>query len=338
MRFIKSATILMVLATLIAACAKKPATIKGRVTDTDGRALAGAAVYTIPQQQSTLTDSAGFFIFDEVAPGEYSLLAKYDTDSTVKQIGPIRPGETVTYDMVIFMAPPPPPPPPPPPEPPPDTTPKVEAPPPKPKEPAPITDPALKSGVNVLHLGTSEFIRKYRVESSDGLVWELSTEKDSKLKFRGGRLFEGYFAGPYHKYWETAARKLEYNGRIWIYIHGPETVIDGSRSITIKIPLGLPAEAEIDSIVLEYGMPRFPDEYSPGDVQLRLLGETASDITDLMDWKRVDHAENGLIKKQVIIPRGSNRKLQTIIIETDSDGDASWDALMVRPLVYYGMH
>lgn len=336
MRFIKAAIIPMVLAMLFAVCAKKPATIKGRVTDADGRALAGAGVFTVPQQQSTLTDSAGFFIFEEVPPGEYSLLAKYDTDSTVKQLGPIRPGETVTYDMVIFLAPPPPPPPPP--EPPPDTTAKVEAPPPKPKEPGPVTDPALKTGANVLHLGTSEYLKKYRVESSDDLVWELRNEKDSKLKFKGGRLLEGYFSGPYHKYWETAARRLEYNGKVWIYIHGPESVVDGSRSITIGIPLGLPSEAEIDSIVLEYGLPRFPEEYSPGGVQLRLLGETASDITDLMDWKRIDHAENGLVKKQVIIPRGANRKLVSIGIETDSDGDASWDALMVRPLIYYGMY
>jgi hypothetical protein len=178
-------------------------------------------------------------------------------------------------------------------------------------------------------------MRKYHVESSDNLIWELEKEKTSKLLFKGGRLFEGYFAGPYHKYWETAARRLEYNGRIWIYMHGPENVVDGSRAITLEIPLGLPGNAEIDSIVVEYGFPRFPDQYPPGDVQLRFLGETASDITVLMDWKRVDHAENGLIKKYVISPRGANRKLEKISIESDSDGDAAWDALMVRPLVYY---
>jgi hypothetical protein len=318
---------------LLSGCAKKPATIKGRVTDSDGVALAAAAVFTIPQQHSTLTDSAGFFVFEEVPPGEYSLMAKYDTDSTVKLLGLIRPGESVTYDIVIFRTPPPPPPAPPPP--PPDTTTKVEAPPPPPKEPPPIEDPAIKPGATVLHLGTSNFIRKFKVESSDDLVWELENARDTKLKFKGGRLFEGYFAGPYHKYWETAARKLEYIGRIWIYIHGPEAVAGDSRAISISVPLGLLPNSEIDSIVVEYGLPRFPDEYSPGDVQLRLLGETASDITVLMDWKRIDHAENGLIKKQVILPRGANRKLVTITIETDSNGDAAWDALMVRPLVYY---
>ncbi len=318
----------------LAGCAKKPATIKGRVTDADGSALAGAAVFTVPQQRSTLTDSAGFFVFEEVPPGEYSLLGRFGPDSTVKLIGQIRPGEVVTYDLVIFKTPPPPPPPPPP-----DTTTKVaEAPPPPPKEKPPLTDPAVAEGGNVLHLGTSEFIKKYEVESSDGLVWQLKNEKDSKLRFQGGRLFEGYFAGPYHKYWETAARKLEYDGRIWIYVHGPEKVVEGHRAISIGIPLGLPANAEIDSIVVEYGLPRFPDDYSAGDVQLRFLGETASDITDLMEWKKVDHSENGLIKKQVIIPRGANRKLEKVSIEVDSDGDAVWDDLMIRPLVYFQLH
>ena len=88
-----------------------------------------------------------------------------------------------------------------------------------------MVDPAEKSGVRVLHLGTSEYFKKFEVESSDGLVWTLKNEKDSKLKFPGGVLREGYFAGPYHKYWETAARRLEYDGKVWIYIHGPEKVI-----------------------------------------------------------------------------------------------------------------
>jgi hypothetical protein len=322
---------------LISGCAKKPATIKGRVTDADGKALAGAAIFTVPQQLAALSDSSGFFVIQEVPAGEYSLLGKYGADSTVKLIGQIGPGETVNYDLVIFKAPPQEPLPPPPP----DTTKKVvvaEEPPPPPKEPPPVKDPALTSGANVLHLGTSDFIKKYEVESSDGLVWQLKNEKDTKLRFQGGRLFEGYFAGPYHKYWETAARRLEYDGRTWIYVHGPEKVVEGSRSITIGIPLGLPANAEIDSIVVEYGLPRFPDDYSAGDVQLRMLGETASDIADLMEWKKVDHAENGLIKKQVVILRGANKKLDKINFEIDSDGDAVWDDLMIRPLVYFQMH
>ncbi len=270
-------------------------------------------------------------------PGEYSLLARFESDSTVKLIGQVGPGENLTYDMVIFRTPPPPPPPPPPP----DTVVKViqaSIPaPPKEKEMPPVIDPIIAAGGNVLHLGAPEFMKRYEVESSDGLVWELKKEKDTKLRFQGGRLLDGYFAGPYHKYWETAARRLEYDGRVWIYVHGPEKVVDGSRAITIGIPLGLPASAEIDSIVLEYGLPRFPDDYSSGNVQLRVIGETASDIAILMDWKRVDHAENGLIKKQVIVPRGANRKLEKINLETDSDGDAVWDDLMIRPLVYFQM-
>jgi hypothetical protein len=190
----------------------------------------------------------------------------------------------------------------------------------------------------VLHLGTSEFIKKYEVESSDGLVWTLKNGTDTKLKFQGGRLFEGYFAGPYHEYWETAARKLEYDGKIWIYIHGPEKVVGDRRNISITIPLGLPANAEIDSIFLEYGLPKFPRDYSPGTVQLRLLGYTVSDITVLMEWHSLDHDENGLIKRETIVPRGANRKLEYVTIDVDSDGDAYWDALMVRPLVYFSLY
>jgi hypothetical protein len=324
----------VILLAMLGGCAKKPAIIKGRITDADGKPLAAAAVFTIPQEQTTLSDTAGYFVFDEVKPGEYSLMAKFESDSTIKLIGQVNPGENLNYDLVIFKSVPPPPPPPS--TPPPDTT-KVEKSAPPPRDEPPVTDPALTTGARVLHLGSPEFIKKFEIESSDGLVWDLKKEKDTKLRFQGGRLFEGYFAGPYHKYWETAARRLEYDGRIWIYIHGPEKVVDKSRAITIGIPLGLPANADIDSIVVEYGFPRFPDDYSAGDIQMRMIGETASDITVLMDWKRVDHAENGLIKKQVIIPKGANKKIDKINIETDSDGDAVWDDLMVRPLVYFSM-
>jgi hypothetical protein len=206
---------------------------------------------------------------------------------------------------------------------------------PKPKPKPPLTDPVLLSGARVLHLGTSEYIRKFMIESSDGLVWSLRDEKAYNLKFRGGRLFEGYFAGPYHEYWETAARKLEYDGKIWIYVHGPERVTEGGRNITISIPLGLPANAQIDSIVVEYGLPKFSTTVPGGSVQLRILAMTASDINLLMDWHAVDHAENGLVRKEVISTKGAMRKLESIDIEVDSDGDAYWDALMIRPLVYF---
>jgi len=313
-----------------AGCAKKPGTIKGKITNAEGEPLAGAAVFTIPQQMSVLSDTLGFFEFVDVPPGEYSIMAKYDADSTLKIIGEIEPGATVTVDLVVFKSEPPPPPPPPKPVEKPKPKPK-----PKPPPDKPLIDPAEKNGGKVLHLGTSAFFKKFEVESSDGLVWDLKNEKDTKLKFPGGVLREGYFAGPYHKYWETAARKLEYDGKVWIYIHGPEKVVGDRRNITITVPLGLPANAEIDSVVIEYGLPKFPDDYTPGTVQLRLLGYTASDITNLMDWHPLDHDENGLIKKEVISPRGANRKLEYIVIDVDSDGDAYWDALIVRPLVYF---
>ena len=321
-----------ILALFWAGCAKKPATIKGKVTNAEGKPLAGAAVFTIPQQMSALSDTSGDFIFDDVPPGEYSLMAKFDSDSTVKIIGEIGPGATITVDLVVFKSEPPPPPPQPKPKEEPKPKPK-----PKPKPDTPLVDPVEKAGGKVLHLGTSEFFKKYEVESSDGLVWSLKKEKDTKLKFQGGLLREGYFAGPYHKYWETAARKLEYDNKVWIYIHGPEKVVGDRRNITITVPLGLPANAEIDSVVIEYGLPKFPDDYTAGTVQLRLLGYTASDITNFMDWHPIDHDENGLIKKEVITPRGANRKLEYIVIDVDSDGDAYWDALIVRPLVFFDL-
>ncbi len=330
MKILRFPFIIVAISVLIwSGCAKKPATIKGQVTNAEGQPLAGAAVFTIPQQTSTLTDTLGYFIFEDVPPGEYSLMAKFDSDSTVKIVGEVEPGATVSIDLIVFKSEPPPPPKP---EEKPEPKPK-----PKPKPKPPITDPALETGAKVLHLGTSEFIKKYEVESSDGLVWTLKEEKDTKLKFQGGRLFEGYFAGPYHQYWETAARKLEYDGKIWIYIHGPEKVIGDRRNISITVPLGLPANAEIDSVVLGYGLPKFPDDYTRGTVQLRLLGYTVSDITVLMDWHPIDHDENGLIKKEIITPRGANRKLEYVVIDVDSDGDAYWDALMVRPLVYFDL-
>ncbi|MEE9553935.1 MAG: carboxypeptidase-like regulatory domain-containing protein [candidate division Zixibacteria bacterium] len=336
MKFFRYVNIVLLVSALFwAGCAKKPATIKGKVTNAEGQPLAGAAIFTIPQQMSVLSDTSGNFIFDDVVPGEYSLLAKFDSDSTVKIIGEIGPGATMTVDLVIFKSEPPPPPPPPP-KPKPKKKPKPKAKP-KPKPDIPLVDPAEKSGTKVLHLGTSVFFEKFEVESSDGLVWTLKKEKDSNLKFKGGLLREGYFAGPYHKYWETAARKLEYDNKVWIYIHGPEKVIGDRRNISITVPLGLPANAEIDSVVVEYGLPKFPDDYTPGKVQLRLLGYTASDITNFMDWHPVDHDENGLIKKEVINPRGANRKLEYIVIDVDSDGDAYWDALIVRPLVYFDL-
>jgi hypothetical protein len=312
-------------------CAKKPATIRGKVTNAEGEPLAGAALFTIPQQLSVLSDTLGFFIFEDIPPGEYSIMAKFDSDSTMKIIGEIEPGATISVDLVIFKSEPPPPPPPPP-EPKEEPKPK-----PKPKPDIPLVDPAEKSGGRVLHLGTSEFIKRFEVESSDGLVWSLKSKKSTKLKFPGGVLREGYFAGPYHEYWETAARKLEYDGKVWIYIHGPERVVGDRRNISITIPLRLPANAEIDSIALEYGLPKFTSAYTPGTVQIRLLGYTASDIASLMDWHALDHDENGLTKKEVIIPRGANRKLEYIVIDVDSDGDAYWDALMVRPLVYFDL-
>ena len=329
MKIARIATLFFIISLLVFyACAKKPAIIQGNVTNAEGVPLVGAVVSTIPMQLSDETDSTGYFVVVDVPPGIYSLMAKFDADSTVKMIGEVAPGATVATEIKIVK----PEPPPPPPEPEPETT-IVETQKPKPRPP--IVDPVINSGVKVLHLATLDYIRQYEIESSDGLVWSYRNEKEYYPKFPGGRLFAGFFAGPYHEYWETAGRMLEYDGKIWLYIHGPEKVVDNSRAITIGIPLGLPSNTEIDSIVIEYGLPKIRGNYPPGTVQLRMLGETVSDIMPLMDWHMVDHDENGLLKKEVIKPKGASRNLEYVIIETDSDGDAYWDALMVRPLVYF---
>jgi len=333
MKFARILAIFSIIAIFIFfSCAKKPAIIQGQVIDGEGQPLIGAVVSTIPMQLSAETDSTGYYIIVDVPPGEYRIMAKFESDSTVNLLGEVAPGATLATDITIIKFLPPPIP-----EPEPEST-VVEEPPkpkPKPKPKPPLTDPALNAGAKVIHLGTTEFIKNYEVESSDGLVWSLKNDKDFNLKFAGGRLFEGYFAGPYHEYWETAGRMLEYAGKIWLYVHGPEKVVDGGRSITIAIPLNLPANTEIDSIVVEYGLPKISGSYPPGTVQLRILGETASDIALLMDWHKVDHYENGLIKKKVITPKGAERKLRYVDLEIDSDGDAYWDALMIRPLVYF---
>ena len=67
---------------LIAGCAEKPATIKGSVKDEDGKPLAGAAVFSVPQRYSTLTDTLGNFSIEGVESGQYSLMAKMGEDAT----------------------------------------------------------------------------------------------------------------------------------------------------------------------------------------------------------------------------------------------------------------
>ena len=57
---------------VIASCAKKPAVIKGTVTDDEGKPLGGAAIFSVPQRYSTLTDTLGQFTIEGVEAGQYS--------------------------------------------------------------------------------------------------------------------------------------------------------------------------------------------------------------------------------------------------------------------------
>ena len=104
--------IISMLMVLLSGCAKKPATIKGTVTDEDGEPLGGAAIFSVPQRYSTLTDTLGNFSLEGVEPGQYSLLAKLGDDSTLATVGLVEPGQILVTTIVIKKQPPPSPPPP----------------------------------------------------------------------------------------------------------------------------------------------------------------------------------------------------------------------------------
>ena len=86
---------ILLLNILLVGCAKKPATIKGTITDEDGNPLAGAAVFSVPQRYSTLSDTLGQFAIDGVESGQYPLLAKLGDDSTMINIGLVEPGQVL---------------------------------------------------------------------------------------------------------------------------------------------------------------------------------------------------------------------------------------------------
>jgi len=316
---------------VFAGCAKKPAIIKGTVTDENGKPLGGAAIFSVPQRYSTLTDTLGQFTIDGVESGQYSILAKLGEDSTMVNIGLIEPGQVLVTTIVIKIAPPPPP----------AKKPKETIKPkPKPKveKEVEFIDPVLKNGDKVLLLADKEFFKQFEIESSDDLVWELKKTSTSKLKFKNGRMYEGYFSGPSSEYFETAARRCIYDNKLWIYTHCPEQTPAEGREIYITIPLGLPANIDIDSMIVFYGFPKFPADASTGSVKFRMVGETASGgISILLDWEKIDHATNGSFFKKAIPTLGDNRKIQYVSLEVNSDGDAVWDAFLIRPLVYFSV-
>jgi len=327
----------LAVAAIIAGCAEKPAVIKGTVTDEEGQPLGGAAVFSIPQRYSTLTDTLGNFTLDGVEAGQYSLMAKLGNDSALVDLGLIEPGQVLITKVIIQKAPPPPPEPEPvveePVEPKPEPKPK-----PKPVE-KPFVDPIYSSGAKVLLLADKDYFKKFEVESSDGLVWQLRDLSTSQPNFRNARMYEGYYAGPAKKYFETAARRCVYDNKLWIYTHGPEPTPEGGREIYISIPLGLPGNADIDSVVAIYGFPNLPLDAESGSVRFRMVGETASGgISVLIDWEKIDHSSNGNFYHKSVPTLGDNRKIQYISLEINSDGSAAWDEFLIRPLVYFTMN
>lgn len=326
--------ILAIMAVMFAGCAKKPANIKGTVVDDKGKPLAGAAVLSVPQRYSTLSDTLGNFVMERIEPGQYSLLVRFGNDSTLENIGIVEPGEDKTISITLTIAPPPPPPPLP--EVKTDTVPKPVAE--KPIKELKFTDPLVKEGGNVVLLCIDSIFAKYEVESGDNLNWEIRKTKNQTIKFKAenGRITEGYFSGPRQENSETAAGKCIYDGKLWIYSHGPDAAPKGGRTISISIPVELPENAAIDSLVVFYGIPPYASKQPEGSIQFRALSESAAGkINILIDWQHIEHSSNGSFHKKVAdIPRES-RYISYITLELDSDGEVAGDDFLVRPILYF---
>ncbi len=313
---------------LMLSCAQKPSSIEGKIIDEDGNPLAGAAVFSVPQRYSTLSDTLGNYKIEGIESGQYSLLAKLGDDSTLVNIGFIEAGIKIQKDIEIKLAPPPPPP----------AVEKKPTPKPKPKKEQDFVDPIYAGGTKVLLLADKDFISKFEIESSDGLAWELRKVRTSDTQFGKARLYEGYFPGPSSKYYDTAARRCIYDNKLWIFTQGPEEAPENGREVYISVPLGLPANADIDSIVAVYGFPKFPSDAAEGSVRFRMVGETISgDIPILIDWQKVEHNSNGRFYHESIPTLGDNRKISYITLEINSDGDTVWDSFLIRPMVYFSL-
>jgi hypothetical protein len=322
---------------VIVGCARKPAAIKGNVVDDKGAPLGGAAVLSVPQRYSTLTDTLGNFAMERIEPGQYSLLVKFGNDSILVNVGTIEPGEEKSTSITLTITPPPPPPPLP--EIKTDTIPKPVAE--KPLKDIKFTDPIVKEGGKVILLCIDSIFAKYEVESGDNLNWELRKTSNPEIKFKGesGRMTAGYFSGPKQENFETAAGKCIYDNKLWIYSHGPNSAPKGGRTITLSILIELAENIAIDSLVILYGIPPYTAKQPPeGSIQFRALSESASGkINILIDWQHVDHSTNGSFHKKVVEMPADSRYLSYITLEFDSDGDVTGDDFLVRPLLYYSI-
>ncbi len=318
---------------LVLSCAKKPAVIKGVVQDDKGTPLGGAAVYSIPQRYQALTDTLGKFSMESVEPGQYALLVKFGNDSTIINLGVIEPGETKEAAIAVSITPPPQEP-----EPiPVDTIPPPPKEPPKPPPEPKFVDPIESAGGNVLLLCLEDYFPKFEVESSDGLNWELK-KGSGKLEFEESKIFEGYFAGPRRKNNETAAARVIYDKKYWIYTKGPDNAPANGRTISIAIPIELPEKAVVDSFVVYYGIPAGGKDRPKGSMQLRAIGENdAGKITILFDWEKVDHSSAGVFYKKVSLMPLDFRRLAYLTLEVDSDGEVIGDDFLLRPLIYFGV-
>jgi len=95
-------TVFPIIILILGCSSKKPAIIKGTVTDESGVPKSGAVVNTTPQRYSTITDTLGHFIIVGVEPGKYSLMARSGNDSAFSNLGMIDSGMTVVARVIFF--------------------------------------------------------------------------------------------------------------------------------------------------------------------------------------------------------------------------------------------
>lgn len=101
----------VVLAWLVAgavAFAADTGTVSGTIFDQDGRALAGAVVTltseSVPAPRTTQTDGNGFYQFQYLIPGQYSVVVEHDGRRTAARLASVEIGKDTQVDMVVGVA------------------------------------------------------------------------------------------------------------------------------------------------------------------------------------------------------------------------------------------
>src|SRR5438270_2632525 len=97
MRTVPSVIVLLVVPALLAA----QGTIRGRVTDTQGRAAPGAIVHLGGSRLGTLVDSNGTYRLDRLPAGTYTVRITRLAFAPESASVAVRDGGTATYDVQL---------------------------------------------------------------------------------------------------------------------------------------------------------------------------------------------------------------------------------------------